>query len=142
MQIAYLSESQFPHLQKGYDNTNGHGTVMRIKRIPFHSRSGLKLLSWGGPISLERMPHYQFHHYQPQPQPGAGEGFLLKRGCKQMSHIKSQAYQRTRDKVERDMDQKNLKTIPHSEILYKILKCSELPFHLSLPGGIQTCSRV
>lgn len=37
VQIAYLSESQFPHLQKGYDNTDGHGTVVRIKRIPFHS---------------------------------------------------------------------------------------------------------
>lgn len=31
--ISYFSEPQFSHLQKGYDNTHGHRTAVRVKWV-------------------------------------------------------------------------------------------------------------
>ena len=32
-QISYFSQPQFSHLQKGYDNTHGHRTAVRVKWV-------------------------------------------------------------------------------------------------------------
>lgn len=77
--VAY-PESQFPHLQKGYDNTDGHGTVARIKWLLSHSQSWLHLLPCRSPTIIETMPHYQLHHYQSHPPPGAAGRTPLKEG--------------------------------------------------------------